>query len=174
MPLPRTPAPDLSFPLISGGDWSLANQKPENFTIVVFYRGTHCPICKNFLAEIEEQVDTARAQGVEIVAVSMDGSERTQKTVDEKGLRKLPIGHSMSEATARAWDLYLSSARAGSAEPEIFSEPGLFVIDPEGKVFFAQTQSAPFTRPDIAKLLGGLKFVVEKNYPARGDLTAAA
>lgn len=174
MPLPRSQAPELTFPLITGGTWSLAEQTPENFTIVVFYRGTHCPICKNFLAEIEEQIEAAHAQGVEVVAVSMDGSERTQKTVEEKGLNKLAIGHSMSEATARAWDLYISSAREGSTEPEVFSEPGLFVIDPSGKIFFAQTQSAPFTRPDIAKLLGGLRFVVEKNYPARGDLTAAA
>lgn len=173
MPLPRTPAPDLSFPLIAGGDWSLTDSKPENFTIVVFYRGTHCPICKNFLAEIEEQIETARAQGVEIVAISMDGADRTKKTVDEKGLSKLPVGHSMSEATARAWDLYISSAREGSTEPGVFSEPGLFVIDPAGMVFFAQTQSAPFTRPNITKLLAGLKFVIEKNYPARGDLTAA-
>lgn len=46
----------------------------------------HCPICRTFLAEIVEQVDAAKAQGIEVVAVAMDGSERLQKTIDEKDL----------------------------------------------------------------------------------------
>ena len=60
MPLPSSSAPDLTFPLASGGSWSLADSEATAFTIVVFYRGTHCPICKNFLAEIEEQVEAWR------------------------------------------------------------------------------------------------------------------
>ena len=173
MPLPSTNAPALTFPLHSGGDWLLADSNAKTFTIVVFYRGTHCPICKTFLKEIEEQMDAARAQGIEIVAVSMDSAERTAKTVEETGVVKLPVGHSLTETSAREWGLYISAAREGSAEPDVFSEPGLFVIDADGKVFFAQTQSAPFTRPDIAKLLKGLNFAAENNYPARGTLTAA-
>ena len=173
MPLPRAAAPALSFPLMSGETWTLADQSPENFTIVVFYRGFHCPICKNYLKEIDALIDQASSQGIGVVAVSMDGTERTQKTLDETGLEKLDIGHSLPEAMARDWDLFISSAREGSAEPEVFSEPGLFVVDPSGKIFFAQIQSAPFTRPDFGKLLGGLDFVTKNNYPARGDLTAA-
>ncbi len=173
MPLPSTDAPDLTFPLHSGGNWMLSDSKASTFTIVVFYRGTHCPICKTFLKEIEEQMDAAAAQGIEIVTVSMDSAERTEKTVEETGVSKLPIGHSLSETSAREWDLYISAAREGSAEPEVFSEPGLFVMDADGKIFFAQTQSAPFTRPDIAKLLKGLNFAAENNYPARGTLAAA-
>ena len=174
MPLPRSQAPELSVPLLSGGTWSLADSKPEAFTIVVFYRGKHCPICKTYLKEIDALIDQATGQGIEVIAVSMDGEDRARDTLSEIETEKLRIGYAMDEATARAWDLYISSAREGSAEPTVFSEPGLFVIDPAGKVFFAQTQSAPFTRPDFAKLLGGLKFVVENNYPSRGDLTKAA
>ena len=174
MPLPLNAAPALSVPLISGGSWSLSDQSPQNFSIVVFYRGKHCPICKTYMKEIEELLDQAGAQGIEVIAVSMDGEERARDTHAEITTEKLRIGYEMDEATARAWDLYISSGRPGTAEPELFSEPGLFVIDAEGVVFFAQTQSAPFTRPDFGKLLGGLKFVVENNYPSRGDLTKAA
>ncbi|MEL6312330.1 MAG: AhpC/TSA family protein, partial [Pseudomonadota bacterium] len=85
-----------------------------------------------------------------------------------------PVSYGMSEATAREWGLYISSQRPGSQEPAVFSEPGLVVIDPERTIFFVQVQSAPFTRPDFAALLSGLKFVTENNYPARGDLTAQA
>ena len=174
MPLPRSQAPDLSFPLLSGGTWTLSEQSPDAFTIVVFYRGKHCPICKTYLKEIDALIPQATEQGIGVVAVSMDGEERARDTLAEIGTENIEIGFALPEATARAWDLYISSARPGSAEPEAFSEPGLFVVQPDGMIFFAQTQSAPFTRPDFGKLLGGLKFVVENNYPARGDLTAAA
>jgi peroxiredoxin len=42
--MPRQKVPALSVPLVGGGTWSLADQSPENFTMVVFYRGLHCPI----------------------------------------------------------------------------------------------------------------------------------
>ncbi len=174
MVLPLSTAPDLSVPLLSGADWSLVDSNPANFTIVVFYRGNHCPICKTYLKEIEASLDQARAQGIEVVAISMDGEERARTTVEETGILHLQIGYALPEQTARDWGLYISSAREGSTEPAVFSEPGLFVVNTDGTVFFAQTQSAPFTRPDFAKLLGGLNYVVENNYPARGNLTKAA
>ena len=174
MPLPRDPAPALSVPLLAGGTWTLAERTPENFTIVVFYRGHHCPICKTYLKEIEAALPQAEAQGIDVVAVSMDSEERARATLQEVGTQTLSIGYAMPEASAREWGLYISSQRPGSTEPAVFAEPGLFVVKPDGTVFFAQIQSAPFTRPDFAKLLGGLKFVVDNDYPARGDLTKAA
>lgn len=174
MALPRHPAPTLSVPLVGEGTFDLAASRPGTFTIVVFYRGHHCPICKTYLKEIEAALPQAEAQGIEVVAVSMDTPERAAATVEETGVTALRVGHSLPEESARDWGLYISSGRPETAEPIIFSEPGLFVVNAEGIVFFAQTQSAPFTRPDFVKLLGGLKFAVEKNYPARGDLTRAA
>ena len=168
--LPTRPAPDLSVPLLSGGTWTLANQTPGSFTIVVFYRGKHCPICKTQLQGIEAELGTAADQGVEVVAISMDTEVRARDTVEEIGIEKLPIGYGLTEASARDWGLFMSSARPGTAEPDRFSEPGVFVIRPDGTLFFVQTQSAPFTRPDFGKLLGGLKFAHENDYPARGDL----
>ncbi|MEM6421900.1 MAG: AhpC/TSA family protein, partial [Pseudomonadota bacterium] len=104
----------------------------------------------------------------------MDEESRATASASDWGLDRLRIGYAMSEATARAWGLYISSQRPGSQEPARFAEPGLAVVDPAGKIFFAQVQSAPFTRPPFDQLLGGLKFVVENDYPARGDLTKAA
>lgn len=174
MALPLEQAPALSVPLLGGGTFALADSTPEAFTIVVFYRGKHCPICKTYLKEIDALIDQAGDQGIEVVAVSMDNQERAEATLEEIATRKLRIGYDLSEASAREWGLYISSQRAGSTEPAVFAEPGLFVMRPDQTVFFAQTQSAPFTRPDFGKLLGGLKFVVENDYPARGDLTRAA
>ena len=43
-PTPKHKAPELNFPLLNGGHWELKEQHPENFTLIVFYRGLHCPV----------------------------------------------------------------------------------------------------------------------------------
>ncbi|MEM6944656.1 MAG: peroxiredoxin-like family protein [Pseudomonadota bacterium] len=171
-PLGKTPA--LTVPLVGGGSFTLGAEAPEAFDILVFYRGKHCPICRDYLKAIQGELDAADALGARVVAISMDEAERAQRSAAEWGIDRLAVGYAMPEATARAWGLYISSARAGSAEPAVFSEPGLVVLRPDGTVFFVQLQSAPFTRPDFGKLIGGLRFVLDNDYPARGDLTQAA
>ncbi len=50
---PRETVPALVVDTLSGS-WSLADQKPENFTMVVFYRGLHCPICSKYVGELDK------------------------------------------------------------------------------------------------------------------------
>jgi peroxiredoxin len=61
--LPRQPVPPLSVPLAGGGTWTLAERQPRNFTLVVFYRGLHCPICRAYLAELQARLDDFAARG---------------------------------------------------------------------------------------------------------------
>ena len=39
--LPRTAAPALTVDLVGGGRWTLAERRPAQFTVAVFYRGFH-------------------------------------------------------------------------------------------------------------------------------------
>ncbi|MEM7305654.1 MAG: hypothetical protein AAF682_03235 [Planctomycetota bacterium] len=39
--LPRTSAPELSVRTTKGDTWTLSEQSPASFTMVVFYRGHH-------------------------------------------------------------------------------------------------------------------------------------
>ena len=45
--IPRQPVPELSVRTVGGSTWNMSEQSPENFTLVVFFRGLHCPICAN-------------------------------------------------------------------------------------------------------------------------------
>lgn len=168
---PNQPVPSLDLPLTIDARFVLADQSPETYTMLVFYRGKHCPICKKYLTEIGGKLEDITKRGINVVAVSMDSEERAMVSHEEWDTHDLPIAHSMSEDKAREWGLYISSKREGSEEPDVFSEPGLFLVRPDGTLFFANMQSAPFTRPPIDELLSGVDFVVENNYPARGDLT---
>ncbi len=55
--------PDLDVPLVSGGRFRLSDQHPDRFTLVVFYRGVHCPICRGYLAQLDRALEDFRATG---------------------------------------------------------------------------------------------------------------
>lgn len=168
--IPDMPAPSLSLPLSGGGVWNLADEKPQSITMIVVYRGYHCPICKGFLGRLEELLPAFEAGGASVVAVSMDGQERAAKAKQEWGLEKLRIAYAMSEEKAREWGLYLSkSIRPGEAD--IFPEPGLFWIRPDGRLYLIDIATMPFARPDLTLLVERVSRVNE-GYPARGTYVA--
>ncbi len=41
---PREATPSLDVDTIDGRRFSLSGQNPEAFTMIVFYRGLHCPV----------------------------------------------------------------------------------------------------------------------------------
>jgi peroxiredoxin len=166
--MPNAPTPALSAPLIGGGQFTLSESAPKNFTMVVFYRGLHCPVCKGYLSGLEKLLPQYEERGVDVVAVSMDSEAKASQSKSEWGLTNLPIAYGIDQATARAWGLYLSkSIREG--EPGVFNEPGLFLVRPDGKAFFAATANMPWGRPNLEELLPKIDFALEKKYPARGD-----
>lgn len=163
-------APALSLPLASDGTFTLSERQPENFSVLVFYRGYHCPICKDQLEDLNDKIGQFRDIGTEVTALSMDPKERAKKTVDEWEVGNLAIAYDMEQGDAAKFGLYFSHA-ISDTEPPLFSEPGMAIIRPDLTVFASYVQSVPFARPKFEDLLSGLSFILEKNYPARGTAT---
>ncbi|MBU1253576.1 peroxiredoxin-like family protein [Qipengyuania sp. DY56-A-20] len=168
---PATTAPDLDLPLTIDARFVLSDQRPDAFTMLVFYRGSHCPICKRYLTQLGGRLEEFTRRGINVFAVSMDSPERAASAHKEWDTRDLPLAHSLSEDQARQWGLFLSQARPDSEEPEVFSEPALFLLKPDRSVYFEVVQSAPFTRPDLDQLLESVDFIAKQDYPTRGTLT---
>lgn len=168
---PGQKVPDLDLPLTIDARFVLSDQDPENYTMLVFYRGKHCPICKKYLTELGSKLSTFTDKGINVFAVSMDSPERAAVSDEEWETGDLPLAHSLSEDKAREYGLYISEKRPDSEEPDKFSEPGLFLVKPDGTLYFTVVQNAPFTRPDLDELLEGIGFVLKKDYPTRGTLT---
>lgn len=171
--IPRQAVPELSVDTLQGERWTLSKQRPENFTLLVFYRGLHCPLCKLYLRELDRQLDEFRKRGIEVLALSSDSEERARRSYDDWGLKNLTLGHGLSIDRAREWGLYVSTgigtSSVGVEEPDLFSEPGLFLVRPDGTLYAAIYQTMPFARPNFAELLKSLDIIIEKNYPARGE-----
>ena len=165
---PRQPTPPLEAKLLDGSTWHLKNTKPAAFEMIIVYRGLHCPICKTYLGELEAKLPEFSKRGVEVIAISTDNRERAESAKKEWGLNNLRVGYELSIASAREWDLYISrSIRDG--EPPEFSEPGLFLVKPDGTLFFASRGSAPWGRPPLDQMLRGIDVATERKMPARGE-----
>ncbi|MDA8586798.1 AhpC/TSA family protein [Rhodobacteraceae bacterium] len=168
---PDTQAPDLKLPLVGGGTFDLAAESPENFTMVVFYRGHHCPVCKNYLGGLVEALKDYETAGFSVVAVSMNDEALAQQSVNEWELGDLRVAHSLTMDQAKDWGLWISKAFK-DVEADFFTEPGLFWIRPDGKLYLADISNMPWARPDLKMLLSKVAYALENNYPARGTYAA--
>ncbi len=172
---PRQRVPALSVKTVGGSIWTLADQRPERFTLVVFYRGLHCPICGGYLQDLSKKVAEFERRGVTVVAISSDLEERAEDAKRKWRLADLVLGYGLDLETARKWGLYISRGHGptstGLAEPPVFSEPALYLVRPDGTLYFGTTQTMPFARPHFDDILTALDFVIAKNYPARGEVT---
>jgi peroxiredoxin len=170
---PRQPVPPLEVDTLGGQTWKLAEQEPDSFTMVVFYRGLHCPQCSRYLKGLADQLGAFEERGVGVIAISCDSRERAEETPAKWALDGLKIGYGLTIDRARDWGLYISNSRgmtsAGIEETRQFNEPGLFLVRPDGTLYWATVQSVPFARPHFDEVLSAIDFVKSKDYPARGE-----
>lgn len=164
---PAQPAPDLTVPLLCGGTYRLADQRSRTFTMVVFFRGLHCPVCRVQLSELERRLVEFEQRGIDVIAISGETRERTAQLAQEWRLEQLPLAYGLTEDRMRAWGLFISHGINGG-EPDLFNEPGLFLVSPDHTVYYESILSMPAGRPRVDDLLGGIDYWVAHGYPARG------
>jgi len=167
---PRQKTPDLTVSLVEGDEWTLSEQNPDHFTVIVFYRGVHCPLCKEHITELDALVPEFHEAGAtSLVAVSGDDIGRAQKAYAEWNIENLSIGHAQSLESMRDWGLYISkSIREG--QPNAFGEPALCIIRPDQTLYAMIQSTMPFMRPNLKEAIEVMKWVIANDYPARGEV----
>lgn len=136
--------------------------------MIVFYRGLHCPVCRAQLSELNRRLDELTTRGITVIAISGDTLERSQEAVAEWHLDRLTVGYGLSEDTARAFGLFISRAIKDD-EPAQFNEPGLFLIRPDGTVYYEAINSMPLGRPHLDDVIAAIDYAAKADYPARGE-----
>ena len=177
MLIPRHAVPSLQVDTLANGAFTLTEDAPLHFTLVVFYRGLHCPICLKYALELGRLQPEFDKRGVKVLLVSGDGRERAQAFADKLNAPGLRVGYGLSLSSAREWGLYISTSRGktstGVEEPALFSEPGVFLVRADGTLYYGAVQTMPFARPHFDELMAAVDFAVSKDYPARGEYTGA-
>ena len=162
--LPGYTMPAIELDTLDGG--RLALDEP-GWRAVVVYRGAHCPICKRYLGELETMKEKFAEADVSLVAISADDAERARPFIEECGFGS-PVGVGLSLEAMQQLGVFISEPRSAEEAPAPFAEPALFVVNPDKVLQIVDRANAPFVRPDMARVLEGIGFVREKDYPIRG------
>lgn len=158
--------PSFTLPQVGGGTLDTGAGAP-GWSLVVVYRGRHCPLCKRYLARLNELRPEFEAASTRVVAISGDPEEKAAADVAEFGWT-FPVGYGLSIDQMRALGLYVSDPRSPQETDRPFAEPGLFVVNPAGRVQIVDLSNAPFARPDLDGILRGVRLIQERDYPIRG------
>lgn len=165
---PLEKVPEITVKTLQDKDWVLSRQRAKNFIMIVFYRGHHCRVCRHYIHDLSVQLPEFKARGVEVIAISSDRREKALQSQSEWHTQDLLIGYEYPIEEAKKLGLYVSKS-IDENEPELFFEPGIFVIRSNGSLYSLAIQSVPFARPHFKEILGFFDFALRENYPARGE-----
>lgn len=107
-------------------------------------------------------------RGIGVAVASANSRELAEQAASEWELDKLILGYGLTLEDAERWGLFVSAARK-ETEPDHFTEPGVFVVRPDGTLYASIVQTMPFSRPPASALFKSLEWVIENDYPARGE-----
>jgi peroxiredoxin len=147
---------------------TLTKASNNKWSLIIIYRGFHCPICLKYLNALAEYTDKLEELNIDLVAVSADSIAQLDK-MKEKGLKvNFPILTGLTVDQMKQLGLYISDPMSDSETDHVFAEPGLFLVNPKGTTVMIEIANAPFIRPDLEQLVSGIEFALGKDYPIRG------
>lgn len=140
-----------------------------DWQMVVVYRGRHCPLCTKYLSKLAGYRQRLLDIGVDIAAVSADSKEQLEEHLTQLDVN-FPVFHGLTLEQMQGLGLYISVPRSEKETDHDFAEPGLFVINADGRLQVVDVSNNPFARPDLEVLVSGLEWIRApgNNYPIRG------
>jgi peroxiredoxin len=167
-PIPDTIIAPMTLPKLGGGNITIGGQK-DNWTLLVVYRGKHCPRCKKYLNLLDTMKDDWANAGFDVAVVSADTQEKAKADQAEFGWG-FDLGYDLSEAQMETLGLYVTDPLSASESDRRFAEPGTYVIRADGSLIVVALSNGPAARPDLAELFDGMVFNKTNDRPARGTV----
>lgn len=115
--------------------------------IVIFYRGHWCGHCRSQLAQLAQEIDTFRALGVRLIAISADDFVGANDMCNDTGAH-IDI---LSDPEASAIQQLGISDREVDID-HVIARPAVYVVDSEGIVRYRYVSRSAADRPTNALL----------------------
>ncbi len=159
------PVPEMTFAKVGGGNVTVGGLR-DRWSLLVVYRGKHCPRCKKYLNKFNAMLAEWDAI-MDVVVVSADTEDKANADVAEFGW-SFDLGYGLTEAQMHALGLYVSDPLFEAETTTRFAEPGTLAIRPNGELVLVDISNGPAARPDLEELLDGMRFNIINDWPVRG------
>jgi len=163
--------PDVGLLGSDGAALSLSSLLSKGPVLINFYRGGWCPYCNLELKAYQDELETVRSLGAELVAISPETPDRAMTTA-EKNAVTYPVltdpQNSLAEALGIVFDLPKELAALyetfGNNLPEANGEagwrlpiPATYVVGSDGVILFAHVARDYRTRAEPSDAIDALK-----------------
>lgn len=159
------PVGPMQFHHVDGSMRSIGGAK-DRWSILIVYRGKHCPRCKKYLNKLNTALADWTAK-MDVIVVSADSKDKALADQAEFGW-KFDLCYGMTEAQMRDLGLYVSDPLSEAETDKRFAEPGTFAMRPDGTLMLVDISNGPASRPDLEELLDGMIFNIDNDRPVRG------
>lgn len=163
--------PDVSVSNAAGKPEKLSKYHADGPAVIVFFRGSWCPICtKHFQDLIKAQPAIAKS-GAQIVAISPDTVENTRANTEKLKI-PFPLLSDSDLAATKAFGLAfqvddvtitkykgfgIDLEKASGREHHALPVPAVYIVNKAGKITFAHSNPDYTKRLDVETILAELK-----------------
>ncbi len=156
------PAPDFTLPTIGAEGpelVSLSQRCSGAKTVLLFFPMAFTSVCTEELCSLSQGLEAYEGLGAQVLAVSGDNPFAHQAWAEKEGIGITLLSdyeHQAAKAWGVAYDRFLPEKNLPMGG---VAKRSAFVIDPEGKVRYAEVNDNPAQLPDfdaIKKVLAGI------------------
>ena len=125
--------PSMKLNLVNGNTLTIPEDFTKAMTVVLFYQGHWSPYCRKLLLDFEELRKELLAEGVGILAVSVDTLEQAKEVAADVGF---PVAYGLTRADGDAIGAWWQ-------ETDDHIYPSEFVLSQRGKVMMSTYTNSP-------------------------------
>ena len=163
--------PDVSVKDAAGKTVKLNAFHTEGPLVIVFFRGSWCPICSKHFQDLIKAHPEITKHGAKIVAISPDSVENTKGNTEKLKI-PFPLLSDSDLAAAKAFGLAfkvddatiskykgfgIDLVKASGFDHHALPVPAVYIVDKSGKVKFSHSNPDYTKRLDVETILSELK-----------------
>jgi len=167
-----TIAPDFEGETYRGNALRLSDLYRNGPVVLIFYRGAWCPYCNLHLKAFQDRFSDFTALGATLLAVSVDKSEYSTKTVQDDALgfevisdpsaeilEKYNLVYRVSDELAEKYlsEYKIDLEKHSGRKDHVIAIPATYIIDKTGKVVFAYANEDYKVRAEPQEILNILE-----------------
>jgi len=135
--------PDLKLRMLDGSEIQTKTGLKNPWNVVLFYRGFWCPFCKAQLRSFQNGLEKLSAEGIGVLAISVDPLDKAKETQKETGAT-FPIAYGvLVKETAETVGAFYNATPTHTAP---YLQSTGFILGPDGKVVVSVYSSGAIGR----------------------------